>query len=591
MLLSLGLTADAAAAHRHEFSTSIPSSSPKGTAPRTRPSSARLPIPLGLEMRRRPVTEAPGASLFQVSQMQRKSLEEECDSLSESEGSRAFSSDGLATPPTEAWKPNRRPKTSYHLAHPPPSFINRQRLLIRPRLLLQLQRTSESARPSPALDVLPSTICPPRLARRFPAFFRGKDRLGPDDLVIVSSEDYGSSTAADSNDTEDTDAEISESRHVVATICQRRKEDGGVLGKVDICLKDGPVWEGTPLSNGGYEFNAMSNNGLRTTARWVRHPFPSRRRSDAVKKQVPHVAGKGEKRLGFSLLNPDVRRHPFIGSLTRSSIDIFDTYPASVPSTTVHTPLATPNNFSATSFFDSSSFELDLKQTDEDLRTLILITGIWVAFREGWCTGFKLQSPMSPVFRSTPTAPATSGTSPRSSSSAPFTKESNSRSGHSESPLKLQGLETHTSHSKTPRLASTSEQKTTLTPRRALSTSTASGMRPNSRRHEVDRQGVQLSSGMVSNNPTDQEPVRIPPNVRLSLNGASNGMSHGISVRSSVPGSTPKRARSVRVFGKDGPSRDYRDSGRDQQADTATTKRWGKMKRLLSLVKHGAKDR
>ena len=548
-------------------------------------------MPLGLEIRCRPAAEAPHASSFEASQIPRTPPEDDSDSLGESEGSRALSSDGPATPRTEAARPNRRSKTSFHLAHPPPSFINRQRLLIRPRLLLQLQRISESTRPSPALDVLPSTILPPRLARRFPAFFRGKDRLGPDDLVIVSSEDYKSSITVDSNYTEETDADISESRHVVATICQRRKEDGGAQGKADICLNDGPVWEAMPLSNGGYEFNATNDDGVRTTARWVCRPSPSRQRSDTGKRQVSHATGKGGKKLGFSLINPNVRRHPVIASLTRTSIEVFDNYPASVPSTTVHTPLITPENStvaipSMNSFFDPS-LNLDLKQTDKDLRTLILVTGIWVAFCEGWCQGFKNQTPISLISRPASTAAATSSPSPRSAS-APVTKELNSRSTQPESPLRPQSLETHVSRTKPPGLASTPEQKAEATPKRAHSTGAASGLRVDSRRHKVDHQDPQSFLNTLTGNSEALESVHKGPTFKPALNGASTD----ISVRSSVPRSIPERAQSVRVHVKDISPRDYIDSGREaQQTDAAAKKKLGRLRRLLSFVRKDSKDR
>src|SRR5438046_9723303 len=84
-----------------------------------------------------------------------------------------------------------RTRKSFQLARPPPSFGHKQRLNLRPKLLLQLQHLPPSGRPIPTLDVLPSTFFATKLAANLPrVFFRRRDGLCLHDMVVVSSESY-----------------------------------------------------------------------------------------------------------------------------------------------------------------------------------------------------------------------------------------------------------------------------------------------------------------------------------------------------------------------------------------------------------------
>lgn len=166
-------------------------------------------------------------------------------------------------------KRSLRPSTAFHLAHPPPTLTQRQRLLqIRPKLLFQLQRTSADSRPKPAIDVLPSTLVVPRLVKKFPRMFKGKGELGANDVMIVKSEDYD---APDDHESEenDSDEEGLANRDLIAVICQLRRESGGSEGKAEIVLNEGR-WVASPLPNNVFDFVSVDENGNKTTARWAK---------------------------------------------------------------------------------------------------------------------------------------------------------------------------------------------------------------------------------------------------------------------------------------------------------------------------------
>lgn len=294
-------------------------------------------------------------------------------------------------------KAQARPKTSFQLAHPPPIIKPKQRLKLRPRVLLQLHQLSGTSRPTPALDVLPSTIFAPKLRGRFPRLFKGKDGLGPNDLVVVSSDSYMKTSVTNDDLTCESDEEGWDHREVVATICQLRKGDGGGRGKAEICFEHGPSWEATPLINGGYEFVATDQHGIVTKARWVLRNRPHRRATSMAQQNLPGRAEE-EKRFTFSVIHPSTRRHPIIASLNRNNVEVLDQYPSTIPlSSPSNTPLS-PSSItsSSTNYFDTPiTSTLPMSKTDEQLRTLIVITGIWVVFREGWSRSFSYLDAMS----------------------------------------------------------------------------------------------------------------------------------------------------------------------------------------------------
>ena len=313
-------------------------------------------------------------------------------------------------------------KTTYRLAHPPPVSSHRAHLHIRPRVLLQLQRVSKTVRPKPILEVLPSVIFATRLARRFPRTFKGKAGLGADDLVIVSSENYETAQPHARDPGELFEDARWEEREIVAAVCQSSKDKSSFQGKGEICMNNGSLWTASKLGNGSYEFVMIDEHGLKTIARWVlKSP---RQRTTPVAQSRPRSPSLEERKFNFSVLNPNSRRHAVIGILDQHSIEVSDRYsnPAvgskSPGPSTPRTP-ATGDVYhgregqssypwhsepSSVSAFDNQlqnspplsmqSTEMNLAteqplEMNECLRTLILVTGLWVTFQEGFSSSFN----------------------------------------------------------------------------------------------------------------------------------------------------------------------------------------------------------
>ncbi|KAF9887982.1 hypothetical protein FE257_009371 [Aspergillus nanangensis] len=386
MLLNLGLTADAAAAHESDI-VGLQKKPPLSPPPRHSSSSplsfANLPsIGLSHLYRRYKDTELDTRNPPSQRAM---SISPAASVASSGDGDYSTAGPILARPPISrsqsVRKQSSRPKTCYHLAHPV-AHARHRRLKLRPKLLVQLQRVSPTTRPQPVLDVLPSTVFLPRLARKFPTIFRGKKGLGPNDLIIVTSDLYersGGDIARQYLSSE----QHGEHQEVVATVCQLLSEDALSKGKTEICLNYGPVWEATPLPNGSYEFVANTKEHGIQTLRWVQRGLKSRRVS--APPGSPMV--EDTKRFTFSVINPNTRRHPVIATMTRNCLEVFDEYTMPSPSSSNGPQSPAMSMISDGSEMDAPTDRKSIA-TDDNLRTLIIITSIWVAFREGWSDNF-----------------------------------------------------------------------------------------------------------------------------------------------------------------------------------------------------------
>jgi hypothetical protein len=276
-----------------------------------------------------------------------------------------------------------RPKTSYNLARP---VHHRSKLHIRPKVLLQLHQVIQSQRPKPVYEVIPFSLLPQRCTKRFSRSFNTKERLGPHDLLLVKAEPYNTK-----DEEERSDEERWGSRDVIGII-RPGKCEKGVTGATEICLNDGHSrWEVTNMPNGGYEFNSTDEHGLALKARWVLKPVHARRASSMTSTPLsPSFAPEPEdKKLTFSTISANTRRHPIIATMTRARIDVMDSY--AMPSATspptpsipayTQSPTATPSTVDLNSFLDHLEDMLPI-ETDDALRRFILISGVWVAMKE-----------------------------------------------------------------------------------------------------------------------------------------------------------------------------------------------------------------
>ena len=384
MLFNLGLTANAAAAHENDFvGSSQPPSQPSNSSSKPSSSSPLSSLPslpgLGSVYGKYKSMEQPVSQGRSLRDMTRSPVE----SVLSSDGDHSSAGTGFRTSSRmgrsqSVKKASSRPKTIYQLAHPASHACHR-RFRIRPRLLLQLQQVSQIPRPLPILDVLPSTVFLPRLARKFPTIFRGKNGLGPNDLIIVTSDLYEQTGADQAAGSEHDDNDEEEHQEVVATICQLLTDEALHKGKAEICLNQGPVWEATPLPNGSYEFAAQTSQGVQIL-RWVMRGAKNRRTSAPPGSPVQAES----KRFTFSVINPNTRRHPVLATMTRNHLEVFDEY--SMPATA---PSSLPTSAMSMMSDGSDDVSSDRITLDKELRMLIIITSIWVGFREGWSHNFR----------------------------------------------------------------------------------------------------------------------------------------------------------------------------------------------------------
>ncbi|TVY46282.1 hypothetical protein LOCC1_G003811 [Lachnellula occidentalis] len=290
-----------------------------------------------------------------------------------------------------------RPSTAFHLAHPAPTLTQKQRLLqIRPKLLFQLQMLSAGSRPRPAIDVLPSTVVVPRLVKKFPRMFKGKGQLGAYDVMVVKSEDYDAPDDQIAEEHE-SDEEGLANRDLLAVICQMKKECGGSEGKAEIVLNDGR-WVASPLPNNSFNFVSEDERGNETTARWAKV------KKGAARKSLDQYDGfaNDEVKFTFSILDPKSRRHPIIATLTQAKLDIPNSYTVS-SSASIYPPV---RGVPGQPIDDELAPVRTTHIVDENLKTLIQVSAIWVALRQGWCSYFKYSDGLAAATTSTNAASA-----------------------------------------------------------------------------------------------------------------------------------------------------------------------------------------
>ena len=390
MLFTLGMPAAAAAAHRHEFSTEHETNmdqqhgflhplqflnnrlSALTTFSYGSPQNAGLAEP-----------ESPSSERGEAE----GTREQGYDEVQEDREGKDSTQEAASVAESRRKLP-RKTATSFQLAHPPPTPRHKQRWKGHSKVILQLRQISDTRSPIPALDVLPSSLFSNhRLMRYCPRSHNRKISLSADDLVIVNSQMYGRVDKENRAD-EDSDEESGANKQVVAVISPPGKGDPEVKEHANIWLEGGGTWTALAMDKGGYEFTTYDEHGLKTTARWVPKP-PRRRRGNSNPHRLPSVNEDCEKTYKFSVLNPLARRHPVIGSMDCYTIDVLDQYttPSGTPSMTP--TFDTMNSQSIPSpqqsYFGGKACLPDpTHEVDDQLRALVLVTGIWVAFAEGW---------------------------------------------------------------------------------------------------------------------------------------------------------------------------------------------------------------
>ncbi|KAF9870887.1 hypothetical protein CkaCkLH20_11559 [Colletotrichum karsti] len=365
------------------LSLQAPSPAPRPSVRRNRPVSELLPRKdLSVRFEEEPTVVADESTLS-------------IDGVSEDEGSLVSEiSDSSTVKRSKRSRRAARQGTNFLLAYPPPKLRTKQRrfVQIRPRLLLQLQQLSNGKRPMPAIDVLPAsmvagTVIFPRLARQFPKMFRVKGQLGMNGLILARSEDYN--TPGDDSDGDEKDLDKRDLVAVITPLKERREgERRESADQAEIVLSDGSVWTAIPTSNGSYDFVHVDEAGRTVTARWAKRP--ARPLSTATCTAAATPTAPTDYKFTFSILDPELRRHPVMATLTPANLEILDSYTTVTqsagrypPTRPFSTDMSGDNEPSQSPQSVLSSTERETHPIDDATRVLITVTSVWVSLRHG----------------------------------------------------------------------------------------------------------------------------------------------------------------------------------------------------------------
>lgn len=321
-------------------------------------------------------------------------------SESEDEDSIAGSelTDGTTDTSTRRKKHRRMPRksTRYALAQPAPQIRTKQRHLvqIRPRLLLQLQEIGDR-RAIPAFDLIPShivagTLIIPKLAKRFPRIFHANAELCQNDVLLVRSDDYGSTPTRLSELLSDDRHVAHHDKEVCAVISALPKDCAGLA---ELVMEDGSSWVASAMANGSYEFTRADQGGETTTARWARRSnMPTR---NSLGPLEPSSASKTswqdslqDSRWTFSIIDPSCRRHPIMGSLTAETLEVYDTYTTLSTSSGRFPPSRSFGPEAGIHHNTPGGFTPESRQTVQvrhEQKALMMATASWIRLhQQGW---------------------------------------------------------------------------------------------------------------------------------------------------------------------------------------------------------------
>jgi hypothetical protein len=157
-------------------------------------------------------------------------------------------------------------------------------------------------------------------------------------------------------------------------------------------MEDGSTWESSLMPNGSYEFIGVDERGRISTARWVKKTsMPTSPMLSSYGEPTPPSSPlPAEVKWTFSMIHPDTRRHPIMGSLMSSTLDVFDTYNTMSTSSGRYPPTrSTPIDPKlASDWIVSNPPEIQsrlTKMVPDDIKLLMVATASWVNLRQsGW---------------------------------------------------------------------------------------------------------------------------------------------------------------------------------------------------------------
>ncbi|KAJ4165396.1 hypothetical protein LMH87_007030 [Akanthomyces muscarius] len=283
-----------------------------------------------------------------------------------------------------------RKSTTFALAHPAPGVRTKQRRLVqfRPKVLLQLQELGEK-RAVPAFDIVPSSqiagsFIIPVLAKRFPRMFRAKPNLGQNDLLLMRSENYNISTpAVPGNDTNEAMGE----RDVLAVVSVNTHEG---TDRAELTFRDGSTWFIEAIANGSYEMKRVDGSSAPMKGRWVRRLTSLR--TNSMESGIAAPAQPMQDKWTFSILDPAARRHPIMGVLTSTSLEIYDNYNTMSTSSSRYPPTKSfvsgnglPHEEYQSPAASVIAEERKTVAVTEYNKMLMMVSATWISLRQaGW---------------------------------------------------------------------------------------------------------------------------------------------------------------------------------------------------------------
>lgn len=190
------------------------------------------------------------------------------------------------------------------------------------------------------------------MAARCPRPFGHRHEMGSDDLILAKSEDYDSKAPDDSHD------ELGK-REIFAIISPR---PAGGDGCTDIVLADGTIWTAKLMPSGSYEFTTVRADGTVVTARWVRRKMA--------------LEDDDNYKYTFSVIDPSCRRHPIMGTLTPSTLEVLDNYTTVSPHSAGRHP---PTNLVFGANGEGGKTQRTTLPVDEDTRAFMTVSGVWLS--------------------------------------------------------------------------------------------------------------------------------------------------------------------------------------------------------------------
>jgi hypothetical protein len=288
-----------------------------------------------------------------------------------------------------------RSKTRYSFAHPPPTGVQlRKKGIIRPRTLFQLHTQTSSGFHRPAYEVLPLNLLPSNntIMQGLKRLGKGKLALGAKDLVIIKADHYK---------TAEENLKDLASRDVVGILSASQIIGDDNRRSAQLVI-DGSSWTISQTRKDVYDLSNTLDKSQ--CARWY---IPKSQKRSSIGSPIGHL----EPKFYFAPILPSMKKHPTVASMSKSFLDIYDSFTAFVPHYTSddhHSDISQPVPSSSGSNSSQITSHLSetpvVTKTDEVLRRLIVVSAVWITFCEGWSPLMAADAELKPTAAAPSTA-------------------------------------------------------------------------------------------------------------------------------------------------------------------------------------------